>query len=84
MRIINIACWVILHILSPAFLFKITFFIKSFQKIKVSDSLDPDEARHFVGPSLDLKLFSYVISRQQKLSGQICVLTACKGNQQMT
>ena len=37
--------------------FKIRFFEKFFQEyhhsIRLSNSLDPDQARHFVGPDLD-------------------------------
>ena len=32
--------------------FKINFFEKLFQEYHVSNSLDPDQARHFVGPDL--------------------------------
>ena len=38
------------------------YFMNSF---RVSNSLDPDQARHFVGPDLDPKLFAKIISRQQ-------------------
>ena len=35
------------------FFFKINFFKKKFRNtIRVSNSLDPDQARHFVGPDL--------------------------------
>ena len=35
------------------FFFKLTFSKKTFRNtISVSDSLDPDQARHFVGPDL--------------------------------
>ena len=34
--------------------FKVDFFEKFFQNfIRVSNNLDPDQARHFVGPDLD-------------------------------
>ena len=48
------ACWVILHVLSPVDLSQNQLFKKkSFRNaIKVSGSLDPDQARHFVGPGL--------------------------------
>ena len=48
--------WVILHtfLLSAYFFFKINFFEKKFRNtIRVSNSLEPDQARHFVGPDLD-------------------------------
>ena len=32
----------------------------------MSNSLDPDQDRHFVGPDLDPKLFAKVIGRKQK------------------
>ena len=36
------------------FIFKIKFFVISFRNtIRVSNSLDPDQASHFVGPDLD-------------------------------
>ena len=39
--------------LSSADFFKITFFRKSFRNtIRVSNSLNPDQAQHFVGPDL--------------------------------
>ena len=48
------AYWVILHDFLCVFL-KSTFFKKnSFRNtIRVSNSSDPDQARHFVGPDLD-------------------------------
>ena len=47
------ACWVIFHaFLSSADFFKINFSENSFRNTtRVSNSLDPDEALHFVGPS---------------------------------
>ena len=47
--------------------FKITSFIlNSFRNtIRVSNCLDPDQDRHFVGPDLGLKLFAKVISNKQ-------------------
>ena len=50
------ACWVILHaFLTPAaFFLKIYFSKYSFMnKFRLSNSLDPDQARRFVGPGLD-------------------------------
>ena len=53
---------------SVDFFFKINFFKKSFKNtIRVSNSLDPDQARHVVRPDLGPKLFAKVISRRQKL-----------------
>ena len=51
--------------------FLLTFSKKSFRNtIRVSNSLDPDQARHFsrsdLGPSSGSKLFAKVISRRQK------------------
>ena len=51
------ACWVILHaFMSSVFLlfFFLNFFFKKCSRntIRVSNSLDPDQARHFVGPDL--------------------------------
>ena len=50
----NSAYWVIFHALSSSVFFsKSTFLKNSFRNtIKVSNSLDPDQARHFVGPDL--------------------------------
>ena len=55
----NNSCWVILHVfLSYGDFFFFSFFKLSFSKksfrntIRVSNSLDPDQARHFVGPDL--------------------------------
>ena len=52
-----LACWVILHafLSSVDFFLEINFLKKSFRNtIRVSNtcSLDPDQARHFVGPDL--------------------------------
>ena len=58
----NFACFVLP---SADFVFKINFFDKFFQNtIRVSNSLDPDQARHFVGRS-GSKLFAKVISRRE-------------------
>ena len=55
------ACWVILHAFLKSvdffffffFFFKLTFTKKSFRNtIRVSNNLDPDQARHFTGPDL--------------------------------
>ena len=47
----NFACF---FLLSVDFFFKLTFSKKSFRNtIRVSNSLDPDQARGFVGPDLD-------------------------------
>ena len=48
---VNSAYWVILHaFLSSVDLFSKSFFVKSFRNtIKVSNSLDPDQARQNVG-----------------------------------
>ena len=53
---ILLACWVILL----AFFRSADFFLQKFyqkyyklETIKVSNRLDPDQARHFVGPDLD-------------------------------
>ena len=50
----------------PTSLSSADFFLKhSFKnKIRVSNSLDPDQARHSVGPDLDTNCFSTVFSRQ--------------------
>ena len=50
------AYWVIFHaFLSSADFFQNYFFFNSFRNtIWVSNSLDPDQARHYVGPDLDL------------------------------
>ena len=49
------ACWVIFHaFLSSADFSKITFSINSFgNTIRVSNGLDSDQDRQFVGPDLD-------------------------------
>ena len=49
------AYWVIFHaFLSSVDFFKIIFFINSFRNtIRVSNSIEPDQARHNVGPDLD-------------------------------
>ena len=56
MQIFNSAYWIILHVfLSSAVFFKINIFKKSSRNtIRVSISLDPDQARHFVEPDLGL------------------------------
>ena len=45
---LTIACWEILHAYAYCFLLLIFFS----ETIRVSNSLDPDQARHFVGPDL--------------------------------
>ena len=53
--VFNSAYWEILHdfLLSAYFFFKINFWKNSFRNtIRVSNSLDRDQARHFVGPDL--------------------------------
>ena len=55
-EIILFACWVIFHaFVIVCWLFsKLNFKKKSFRNIiKVSNSLDPDQGRHSVGPDLD-------------------------------
>ena len=49
------ACWVILHaFLSSADFFQNQLFCNSFRNIiRVSNSLDPDQDQHNVGPELD-------------------------------
>ena len=51
------------------FFFKINFFKKFFkdyhQMIRVSNSLDPDQARHFVGPDLGPNCLQNCKSYQQ-------------------
>ena len=45
----NFSCF----LLSADFFFKIIFFENSFRNnMRVSNSFDPDQARHFVGPDL--------------------------------
>ena len=48
-----LACWVIFHVLLSADFFKINFFKNSFRNtFRMSNSLDPDQDRHSVGPDL--------------------------------
>ena len=56
MQIFKSAYWIILHVfLSSAVFFKINIFKKSSRNtIRVSISLDPDQAQHFVEPDLGL------------------------------
>ena len=66
------ACWVLLHafLSSVDFFLKINFFKKSFRNtIKVSYSLDPDQAWQNFGPDLGPtpNCLRKVISRRQKL-----------------
>ena len=66
-----IACWVILHaLLSSADYFSTLLFSKhSFRNtITVSNSLDPDQARRFVGPDLAPNCFAKDIDRRHKVS----------------
>ena len=50
-KFVNSAYWVILHVFSHQLIFfKSTFSKNSF--ITVSNSLDPNQAQHFVGPDL--------------------------------
>ena len=50
---------------SAFFLLKSTFFQNFFRNtIKVSNSVDPDQARHYVGPDQVNTLFVKIISRQ--------------------
>ena len=45
----NFVCFLVVY----GFFFKLTFSKKSFRNtIRVSNSSDPDQARHFVGPDL--------------------------------
>ena len=67
---LTLACWVILHafVVHGCF-FKITFFSKNLHSrntIRVSESLDPDQAQRFVRPDLGPKLSAKIISRRQK------------------
>ena len=51
----NSACWVIFMLFCRLLIFfpKSTFLKNSFRNtIRMSDSLDPDQAKHFVGPDL--------------------------------
>ena len=54
-----------------------------FNTIRVSNSLDPDRARHFVGPDLGPNSLQG-LSADNKISGWIWVQTVCKGYQQTT
>ena len=54
-----------------------------FNTIRVSNSLDPDQARHFVGPDLGPNCLQG-LSADNKMSGWIWVQTVCKGYQQTT
>ena len=48
------ACWVILHAFLSADFFQNTFLESSFRNaIRVSNSLEPDQAQQNVGPDLD-------------------------------
>ena len=49
----------------------------------MSNSLDPDQARHFVGPDLGLNCLQG-LSADNKMSDWIWVQTVCKGYQQTT
>ena len=81
------AYWVILHafLSSVDFFLKSTFSKKSFRNtIRVSNSLDPDQARHFVGPDLDpnclQRLSADDTSRQIQLHSDLslcCFNTIC-------
>ena len=54
-----------------------------FNTIRLSNSLDPDQARHFVGPDLGPNCLQW-LSADNKMSGWIWVQTVCKGDQQTT
>ena len=54
-----------------------------FNTIRVSNSLDPDQVRHYVGPDLGPNC-SQRLSTDNKMSGWIWVQTVCKGYQQTT
>ena len=54
-----------------------------FNTIQVSNSLDPDQSRHFVRPDLGPNYFQG-LSADNKMSGWIWVQTVCKGYQQTT
>ena len=49
----------------------------------MSNSLDPDQARHFVGPDLGQNCLQG-LTADDKMSGWIWVQTVCKGYQQTT
>ena len=74
------ACWVILHVLSSPDFFQTIQHFSYFvfligNTIRVSNSLDPDKDRYFVGPYLGLKLFAKVISRRcSRSSGSQIIL----------
>ena len=58
----------VFFVINLFFLFKIIFFLNSFKNtIRVSNSLDPDQDRHSVGPDLDPN-FLHVLSADQKCS----------------
>ena len=52
-----------------------------FKTIRVSNSLDPDQAQHFAGPDLG-PICLQRLSTDNKMSGWIWVQTVCKGYQQ--
>ena len=63
----SFACWVIFHVFlsSADFFSKLTFSKNSFgNNIRVSNSLDQDQAQNFVNPDLWYKLLARVISRR--------------------
>ena len=52
------------------FIFKINLFeIDFFEKIKVANSLDPDQSRRFIGPDLGPKSSAFKGYRQMTLVG---------------
>ena len=60
-----------------------------FNTIRVSNSLDPDQARHYVGPDHNVgpdlgPNCSQRLSADNKMSGWIWVQTVCKDYQQTT
>ena len=50
--------------------------------MRVSNSLNQDQARHNVGPELDPNSLNQ--DQADIMSGRIWIQTVCKGNQQMT
>ena len=72
------ACCVILHVFChPIFFYKITFSKISLRNtIRVSNSLDPAQAQHFVG--LDLGLKCFILNINLVFAFALCVLSKCQ------
>ena len=61
----------------------ILWMLDFFNTIRVSYSLDPDQAQHFVGPDLGPNNLQR-LSADNKISGWVWVQTVCKGYQKTT